>query len=72
MLGALDLYRDRVGELSREQFADALVVAAQLEIGVYEAMDRLRARAYAEDVSLTDLAVSVVDRGIRFGPDWPL
>jgi hypothetical protein len=113
VLGALDLYRDRVGERSQEQFADALVVAdviaqeilvlqagapagtvgvrssggselrlvvhqatgmvaAQLDIGVYEAMDRLRARAYAEDVSLTDLAVSVVDRGIRFGPDWPL
>ena len=113
VLGALDLYRDRAGELSRDQFADALVVAdviaqeilvlqagapagtvgvrstggselrlvvhqatgmvaAQLDIGVYEAMDRLRARAYAEDVSLTDLAASVVGRKIRFWPDWSL
>ena len=42
------------------------MIAAQLGIGVHEAMVRMRARAYAEGTSLTDLASSVVGGAIRF------
>jgi hypothetical protein len=102
-VGALNLYRDRPGELSAHQHADALVVAdvvareilamqaggdgagpvgdpglrlvghqatgmiaAQLGIGVDEALVRLRARAYADGVLVTVTATAVVDRRMRF------
>lgn len=48
------------------------MVAAQLEIGVGEALIRLRARAFADAVPVTAVAVAVVNRELRFEPDnWP-
>ncbi|MCG8916049.1 ANTAR domain-containing protein [Actinokineospora sp. PR83] len=44
------------------------MVSAQLEVGVDEAFTRLRARAFAEDRPLTDLAADVVARRLRFDP----
>lgn len=108
-LGALNLYRDRPGDLSAEQFADALVVAdvvahqiltiqagapegtlapelvsepefrlvvhqatgmiaAQLDVDVAEAMVRLRARAFADSVSVIALASAVVTG--KCGSTW--
>jgi hypothetical protein len=106
-LGALNLYRDRPGDLTVEQHADALVladvsaevilllqarapagtladelarsadlhvvvhqaagmVAVQLGIGVGDALLRLRARAFADDRPLRDVADDVVTRRMRF------
>jgi hypothetical protein len=106
-LGALDLYRDRAGALTDDQFADMLVladvvaavvlafqadappgriaeeletgadfqyvvhqaagmVAAQLDIGVVQAMTRLRAYAFGNDRRLTEVAMDVVERRLRF------
>ncbi len=42
------------------------MVAAQLEVGVAEALIRLRAHAFAEQRSLTDIASDVVERRLRF------
>jgi len=44
------------------------MVSAQLEVGVEEAFTRLRARAFADDRPLTDLAADVVARRLRFDP----
>jgi GAF domain-containing protein/ANTAR domain-containing protein len=106
-LGALNLYRDRPGPLSEDQYADALVladvaaravlvmqgqaapgalgpeleasgnfrfvvhqasgmVAAQLGVGVGEALTRLRAYAFANDRPITEVAEEVVGRRLRF------
>jgi hypothetical protein len=106
-LGALNLYRDRPGDLTDDQHADALVladvaaevillvqarapagtladelarsadlhvvvhqaagmVAVQLGIGVGDALLRLRARAFADDRPLRDVADDVVTRRMRF------
>jgi len=106
-LGALNLYRDRPGPLSDEQYADSLVlagvaaqavlamqaqappgalaaelekganfrfvvhqasgmVAAQLGVSVGEALVRLRAYAFANDRLLTEVALEVVARRLRF------
>ncbi len=106
-LGALNLYRDAPGELTAEQFADALVladlvaqallvlqanaplgtlaveleiganfqdvvhqasgmVAAQMEATVGQAFIRLRAYAFGNERSLTDVARDVVARRLRF------
>ena len=42
------------------------MVAAQLEVSVGQALLRLRAYAFGNDVALTDVARAVVDRRIRF------
>ncbi|EWC60477.1 hypothetical protein UO65_4244 [Actinokineospora spheciospongiae] len=44
------------------------MVSAQLEVGVEEAFTRLRARAFADDRPLADLAADVVARRLRFDP----
>jgi hypothetical protein len=107
-LGALNLYRDRPGELTAEQHADALVladvtarwvldaqagapsgvVAEALEAGadfhfavhnaagivsvqegitITEALIRLRAFAYSNDLPLADVAQDVVAHRLRLG-----
>ena len=105
-IGTLDLYRDRPGPLSAEQFADAEVVAAmigreiltiqahapagtiapgligeperlvvqqatgmiaaQLDISMGDALVRLRAKAYADNVAVTVVAKDVVKLQLRF------
>jgi hypothetical protein len=106
-LGALNLYCDRPGPLSDDQYADALavadiaaeavvamqanaepgrlaheleaggdfqyvvhqasgMVAAQLDISVGQALIRLRAYAFGNDRSLTEVAEDVVGRRLRF------
>ncbi len=106
-LGALNLYNDRPGDLTDDQYIDALViadvaaqalllvqanappdtvavelesnanfqyvvhqasgmVAAQLEVTVGQALTRLRAYAFGNNRSLTDVARDVVDRRLRF------
>lgn len=58
--------------LAREEAFDASVhqasgmVSAQLEVGVGEALARLRARAFAEDSALVHVAGEVVARRLRF------
>lgn len=106
-LGAMNLYDERVGPLTDDQHADALVmaevaaqavlvlqagappgvladelavgadfryvvhqaagmVAVQLGIPVGHALVRLRAHAFGNDRALTDVAVDVVSRVLRF------
>jgi len=45
------------------------MVAAQLDVGMADAFVHLRARAFAEQVPLGDLAAEVVARRLRFGRD---
>ena len=107
-LGALTLYEFVAGELTADQFADALVVArfalnlftslqagrppdeldqvftdtltssvevhqasgivsVQLGISVGAALAMLRARAYAESSSLTDVATQVIEHRLQLG-----
>ncbi len=109
-LGALNIYNNRPGSLTDDQYTDALVmadvaaqavlllqaeappdmvavelesngnfqyvvhqasgmVAAQLAVTVGQALIRLRAHAFGNDRSLTDVARDVVDRRLRFDPD---
>jgi hypothetical protein len=109
-LGALNLYRDRPGPMSDDQYADALVlagvaaravlamqahavpgalsteleeganfrfvvhqasgmVAVQLGVSVGEALARLRAYAFGNDLLLTDVAEAVVARKLRLGTE---
>ncbi|MND07870.1 hypothetical protein D3C83_301390 [compost metagenome] len=42
------------------------MVAAQLDIGVTQALLRLRAHAFGNDVSLVEVARAVVERTLRF------
>ena len=42
------------------------MVAAQLDVGVTQALVRLRAHAFGNDVSLIEVAKAVVDRTLRF------
>jgi hypothetical protein len=106
-LGALNLYRDRIGPLTDEQHADALVlagvvtravlamqaqaspgrlaieletgsdlklvvhqaagmIAAQLGVGVGEALVRLRAYTFTHNRPISDVAEAVVSRLLRF------
>ena len=108
-LGALNLYCDRPGQLTDEQYADALIMAdiaakavlvlqtnappgelaAELEAGanfeyvvhqasgmvavqiggsVSQALIRLKAYAFGNARSLSDVAQDVVDRTLRFDP----
>jgi GAF domain-containing protein len=105
-LGALNLYRNRPGPMSDDQYADALVlagvaaqavlamqahaspgalsteleeganfrfvvhqasgmVAAQLGVSVGEALARLRAYAFGNELLLTDVAEAIVARKLR-------
>ena len=105
-LGALNLYRDRPGPMSDDQYANALVlagvaaqavlamqahaspgalsteleeganfrfvvhqasgmVAAQLGVSVGEALARLRAYAFGNELLLTDVAEAIVARKLR-------
>ena len=109
-LGALNFYNDRPGDLTDDQYIDALVVAdvaaqavlllqadapadtvaleleanadfqyvvhqasgmvsAQLDATLSEALVRMRAHAFGNDRSLTDVARDVVDRRLRFDTD---
>ncbi len=109
-LGALDVYRDRVGSLSARALSQALtfatlavealldasttsagtaslvddgravpfevyqaqgMVMAQLGVGGVEAMARLRARAFAEGRSLSDVADDVLRRRLVLEKDDP-
>ncbi|GGV11957.1 GAF domain-containing protein [Actinomadura cremea] len=45
------------------------MVAVQLDVGLDEALARLRAHAFTTDVSLADVAQRVLDRVLRFRPD---
>ena len=106
-LGALNLYRDRPGPMSDDQYADSLVLAGvaaqavvalqanaspgalstaleeganfrfvvhqaagmaavQLGVSVGEALARLRAYAFGNDVLLTEVAEAIVARKLRF------
>jgi GAF domain-containing protein len=106
-LGALNLYRDRPGPMSDDQYADSLVlagvaaqavvalqanaspgalstaleeganfrfvvqqasgmVAVQLGVSVGEALARLRAYAFGNDILLTEVAEAIVARKLRF------
>jgi hypothetical protein len=58
------LYRGRV-----EVYQATGMIAAQLDAGVEEALVRLRAYAFAQDMSVTDAARLVIDRRLRFRPD---
>ena len=105
-LGALNLYRDRPGPMTDDQYADSLVlagvaaravvalqanaspgalspaleegahfrfvvhqasgmVAVQLGVSVGEALARLRAYAFSNDVLLTEVAEAIVARKLR-------
>ena len=109
-LGALNLYRDRVGPLSEDEHADVTVMAdvaartvidlqsqapagtladaldsgtsyqlvvhqasgmvsVQLGVSVGEALVLLRARAFADERPLQDVAADVVARQLRFDED---
>ena len=113
-LGALNLYRDRPGPMSDDQYADSLVlagvaaqavvsmqadaspgtlstaledgadfrfvvhqasgmVAVQLGVSVGEALARLRAYAFGNDVFVTEVAEAIVARELRLdgSPDEP-
>ncbi|MGH3496243.1 MAG: GAF and ANTAR domain-containing protein [Nocardioidaceae bacterium] len=48
------------------------MVTVQLEIGLDEAMARLRAYAYAEDLSLSQVAADIVGRRLHLGRDLPV
>jgi hypothetical protein len=106
-LGALNLYNDKAGNLTDDQYIDALImadvaaqallllqanappdmvaaeleasanfqyvvhqasgmVAAQLEVPVGQAVVRLRAHAFGNNRSLTEVARDVVQRRLRF------
>lgn len=45
------------------------MIAAQLDTGLEEALVRLRAHAFAHDMSVTDAARLVVERRLRFRPN---
>jgi hypothetical protein len=109
-LGALNLYRDRPGRMSDDEYADSLVlagvaaravlamqahaapgtlsteleeganfrfvvhqasgmVAVQLGVSVGEALARLRAYAFGNDLLLTDVAEAIVARKLRLGTE---
>ena len=109
-IGALNIYNDRPGGLSDDQYIDALVVAdvaaqavlllqadappdtvaveleanadfqyvvhqasgmvaVQLDVPLSQALIRLRAHAFGNNRSLTDVARDVVDRRLRFDTD---
>jgi hypothetical protein len=109
-LGALNLYRDRSGPMSDDQYADSLVLAGvaarallamqayavpgtlsteleeganfrfvvhqasgmaavQLGVSVGEALARLRAYAFGNDLLLTDVAEAIVARTLRLGTE---
>ena len=111
-VGALNLYRDRAGPMTDDQYADSLVlsgvaaravlamqahavpgtlpteledgadfrfvvhqasgmVAVQLGVTVGEALARLRAYAFANDLRLSDVAEAIVARKLRLGTEEP-
>jgi hypothetical protein len=45
------------------------MITVQLDTGIDDAFARLRAHAYAQDRSLSDVALDVVTRRLRFSPD---
>jgi hypothetical protein len=56
---------DMLGSYREEVHQAAGMVSVQLGVSVAEAMVRLRAHAYAEDRSLTEVAGDVVARRLR-------
>ncbi|WP_211247215.1 GAF and ANTAR domain-containing protein [Cryptosporangium arvum] len=84
-LGVFDVFRDQKGELSDEQLTDALtsptrsnraelfqaqgMVMVQIGGTISEAMVRMRACAYAESRSLSDIARDIVAGRLSFGQD---
>lgn len=44
------------------------MISVQLGVSLEEAFVRLRARAFAGNAALGDVAAEVVDRRLRFGP----
>lgn len=66
--GALSEELEAGGEFRFVVHQASGMVAAQLGVSVGEAMIRLRARAFAAERPLTDVAGDVVDRRVRFDP----
>jgi hypothetical protein len=44
------------------------MIATQLDCGLDEALLRLRARAFADETAIDDVAEAVIQRQVRFGP----
>lgn len=106
-LGAMNLYRDRAGQLSDDEHADSLVIAGviartilsmqsrsqtgsldsqleaganlrlvvhqasgmvsvQLGISIADAMIRIRAFSFRNDLAIDEVAISVIDRRLSF------
>lgn len=65
--GSLAAELDSGGDFHWVVHQAAGMVAAQLEIGVLDALVRLRAHAFGNDRDLTDVARDVVERRLRFG-----
>ncbi len=63
---AAELADDSVDHVQVHQAAG--MISAQLDIGIGEALVRLRARAFAEGTSLSEVADDVVARRLRFQP----
>jgi hypothetical protein len=63
-------YRPLDGTLeSRAEVHQATgMISVQLGVSLAEAFVRLRARAFASDAALSDVAAEVVERRLRFGP----
>jgi GAF domain-containing protein len=67
-LGSLAVELDAGTDFHLVVHQAAGMVAIQLEASIAEAMIRLRAYAFGNDRSLTDVAKDVVDRRLRFDP----
>lgn len=78
----LDLEADLAPGMVPERLGDILddrapvhqatgMIAAQLDTDVATALSRLRAYAWAQDRSISDVAREVVDRVLRFDPELP-
>jgi hypothetical protein len=65
-LGVLAAELEAGGDFQLVVHQAAGMVAAQLDVRVGEALSRLRARAFADDRLLVDVAADVVNRRLRF------
>lgn len=61
-----------VFQLQSEVYQAQGMVMMQLGCSLAEALARLRGQAYAGDLTLTELAVEVLEGRIRFGPETPV
>lgn len=63
---------DDVFQLRSEVYQAQGMVMTQLGCSLAEALARLRGRAYADDLTLTELAVDVLEGRTPFGPETPV